>query len=149
MRRGTALCRAASFGVSFNAYGLNIEIVDRDGRSFPEGPKESNERNAPAHSETCGPAQSSGFRDFDLRPYLRDAPSRPARLSTMGTFRRSRQRRSKAARSGWRADLPHVDGRRACRHPPLFPDDPYIAANRHVTITLMREEPPIPPNFKP
>ena len=32
---------------------------------------------------------------------------------------------------------------------PLFPDDPYIAANRHVTITLMREEPPIPPNFKP
>ena len=32
---------------------------------------------------------------------------------------------------------------------PLFPDDPYIAANRRVTITLMREEPPIPPNFKP
>ena len=24
---------------------------------------------------------------------------------------------------------------------PLFPDDPYIAANRRVTITLMREEP--------
>jgi chemotaxis protein MotB len=32
---------------------------------------------------------------------------------------------------------------------PLFPDDPYIAANRRVTITLMREEPPVPPNFKP
>ena len=32
---------------------------------------------------------------------------------------------------------------------PLFPDDPYIAANRRVTITLMREEPPIPPDFKP
>jgi len=27
---------------------------------------------------------------------------------------------------------------------PLFPDDPYIAANRRVTITLMNEEPPIP-----
>ena len=24
---------------------------------------------------------------------------------------------------------------------PLFPDDPYIAANRRVTITLMREAP--------
>jgi chemotaxis protein MotB len=32
---------------------------------------------------------------------------------------------------------------------PLFPDDPYIAANRRVTITLMREEPPMPTTFKP
>ena len=32
---------------------------------------------------------------------------------------------------------------------PLFPDDPYIAANRRVTITLMREEPPIPQNMQP
>ena len=32
---------------------------------------------------------------------------------------------------------------------PLFPDDPYIAANRRVTITLMREEPPVPQNLQP
>ena len=32
---------------------------------------------------------------------------------------------------------------------PLFPDDPYVAANRRVTITLMREAPPLPPDFKP
>ena len=32
---------------------------------------------------------------------------------------------------------------------PLFPDDPTLAANRRVTITLMREEPPVPPNLKP
>jgi chemotaxis protein MotB len=32
---------------------------------------------------------------------------------------------------------------------PLFPDDPYIAANRRVTITLMREEPPIPQGARP
>jgi chemotaxis protein MotB len=32
---------------------------------------------------------------------------------------------------------------------PLFPDDPYIAANRRVTITLMREAPPVPANLKP
>ena len=32
---------------------------------------------------------------------------------------------------------------------PLFPDDPSLAANRRVTITLMREDPPLPPNFKP
>ena len=27
---------------------------------------------------------------------------------------------------------------------PLFPEDPYIAANRRVTITLMHEAPPVP-----
>jgi chemotaxis protein MotB len=32
---------------------------------------------------------------------------------------------------------------------PLFPDDPSMAANRRVTITLMREDPPLPPNLKP
>ena len=32
---------------------------------------------------------------------------------------------------------------------PLFPDDPHIAANRRVTITLLREAPPLPVGFKP
>ena len=32
---------------------------------------------------------------------------------------------------------------------PLFPDDPFVASNRRVTITLMREAPPMPVNFKP
>jgi chemotaxis protein MotB len=32
---------------------------------------------------------------------------------------------------------------------PLFPDNPYMSPNRHVTITMMREEPPIPVNLIP
>jgi hypothetical protein len=39
---------------------------------------------------------------------------------------------------------------RRCRQAdtdPLFPDDPFIAANRRVTITLMREAPPVPPDL--
>jgi chemotaxis protein MotB len=32
---------------------------------------------------------------------------------------------------------------------PLFPDNSYMSPNRRVTITLMREEPPISPDFKP
>ena len=32
---------------------------------------------------------------------------------------------------------------------PHFPDDPFVAANRRVTITLMREAPPMPVNLKP
>ena len=32
---------------------------------------------------------------------------------------------------------------------PMFPDNPYLAANRRVTITLMNEAPPLPPDMKP
>ena len=32
---------------------------------------------------------------------------------------------------------------------PLFPDNPYMSPNRRVTITLMREEPPIPADLTP
>jgi chemotaxis protein MotB len=32
---------------------------------------------------------------------------------------------------------------------PLFPDNPFMAPNRRVTITMMREEPPLPVDFKP
>jgi chemotaxis protein MotB len=32
---------------------------------------------------------------------------------------------------------------------PLFPDDASLSANRRVTITLMREAPPLPPGLKP
>lgn len=32
---------------------------------------------------------------------------------------------------------------------PLFPDMPSAAANRRVTITLIRESPSLPPNLKP
>ena len=32
---------------------------------------------------------------------------------------------------------------------PLFPEDPYLAANRRVSITLMKEAPPAPFGLKP
>jgi chemotaxis protein MotB len=32
---------------------------------------------------------------------------------------------------------------------PLFPDDPFVAANRRVTITLMSEASPLPANLRP
>jgi chemotaxis protein MotB len=32
---------------------------------------------------------------------------------------------------------------------PMFPDNPYLAANRRVTITLMDEAPALPPGLKP
>jgi chemotaxis protein MotB len=32
---------------------------------------------------------------------------------------------------------------------PMFPDNPYLAANRRVTITLLSEAPPLPFDQKP
>jgi chemotaxis protein MotB len=32
---------------------------------------------------------------------------------------------------------------------PLFPDNPFVASNRRVTILLMREAPPIPVSMRP
>jgi chemotaxis protein MotB len=32
---------------------------------------------------------------------------------------------------------------------PMFPDNPYLAANRRVTVTLLKEAPPLPYNQKP
>ena len=32
---------------------------------------------------------------------------------------------------------------------PLFPEDPSMAPNRRVTITLVREASPVPPNLQP
>jgi chemotaxis protein MotB len=40
-----------------------------------------------------------------------------------------------------------VSGKADCQ--PLFRDDPSLPANRRVTITLMREDPPLPPDTKP
>ena len=44
-------------------------------------------------------------------------------------------------------EMPEIAGRADTQ--PLFPDDPFVAANRRVTITLMREAPAMPANLKP
>jgi chemotaxis protein MotB len=51
------------------------------------------------------------------------------------------------ARAGNRLRIALVAGKAETQ--PLFPEDPHIAANRRVTITMLREAPPLPPGFKP
>ena len=132
--------------------GLNIEIVDQDGRSmFPEGSKEPYERTRRLIA-AARRRRSRRCRTGSRSPATPSASRRAAAagLRAVGAVRRPRQRGAQDPR-----------GRRACRRAhffmvagkadtqPLFPDDPYIAANRRVTITLMREAPPLPPDFKP
>jgi chemotaxis protein MotB len=130
--------------------GLNIEIVDQNGRSmFPEGSKESYERMRRLIERLAGPLKATPFR-ISITGHT-SAIRLPA-SSGYGPWELSADR-ANAVRKQLEADgVPSahfymVAGKADTQ--PLFPDDPFIAANRRVTIMLMREEPPIPPDFKP
>ncbi len=130
--------------------GLNIEIVDQDGRSmFPEGSKEPHERTRRLIQRLAAPLKATAFRvSITGHTSASRMPPQPG----YGPWELSADR-ANAVRQQLETDgMPSahfymVAGRADTQ--PLFPDDPYVAANRRVTITLMREEPPIPPNFQP
>jgi chemotaxis protein MotB len=130
--------------------GLNIEIVDQNGRSmFPEGSKEPYERTRQVIQRLAGPLKATPFR---ISIAGHSSASRLPVPAGYGPWDLSADR-ANAVRKQLEADgvptaqFSMVAGRADTQ--PLFPDDPYIAANRRVTITLLREEPPMPANFKP
>jgi chemotaxis protein MotB len=130
--------------------GLNIEIVDQDGRSmFPEGQKEPYERTRKLIQKLSGSLKSTPFR-IAITGHTAAArgPARPQ----YGPWELSADRANAVRRILEEEGVPGnhfqmVAGKADTQ--PLFPDDPFIAANRRVTISLMREEPPIPVDFKP
>jgi chemotaxis protein MotB len=130
--------------------GLNIEIVDQDGRSmFPEGSKEPYERTRRLLEKLSAPLKSTPYR---LRITGHTAASKTPPRPGYGPWELSADRANAVRRILEEEGVPtsqimEVGGKADTQ--PLFPDDPYIAANRRVTITLMREEPPIPLDFQP
>jgi chemotaxis protein MotB len=130
--------------------GLNIEIVDQDGRSmFPEGSKEPYERTRRLIQKLGVPLKSTPYRiSVTGHTAVSKMPPQPG----YGPWELSADRANAVRKILEEEGVPAshffmVAGRADTQ--PLFPDDPYIAANRRVTITLMREAPPIPLNFKP
>jgi chemotaxis protein MotB len=130
--------------------GLNIEIVDQDGRSmFPEGSKEPYERTRAVIEKIAGPLRASPYR---IAVTGHTSASRLPAKPGYGPWELSADRANVVRRILQDEGVPEghfsqVGGKADTE--PLFPDDPYIAANRRVTITLMREEPPMPLGFKP
>jgi chemotaxis protein MotB len=130
--------------------GLNLEIVDQDGRSmFADGSKVPYERTRLLIQKLAGPLKATPLR-VEIVGHTASGfvPSR----SDYDAFDLSADRANVVRQILEGEGLPpsHVfavsgkaDGA------PLFPDDPSMAANRRVTITLRREDPPLPPNFKP
>ncbi len=130
--------------------GLNVEIVDQDGRSmFPEGSKEPYERTRKVIEKIGAPLRATPYRiSVTGHTSSSRAPARPG----YGPWELSADRANVVRRILQEEGVPEghffqVAGK--ADTDPLFPDDPYIAANRRVTITLLREEPPLPLGFKP
>jgi len=130
--------------VEETANGLDIRIVDQDGRSmFGEGETEPFERTRKLFEALAG--------------QIREMPN-----AIRITGHSSAQRRNGRTIDGWRlstgralavrdilsrAGVPperfeSVSGR--ADTDPMFPDDPTIAANRRVSIVLIRAAPPVP-----
>jgi chemotaxis protein MotB len=130
--------------------GLNLEIVDQDGRSmFADGSKAPYDRTRRLIQKLAGPLKATPLRiaitGHTAAGFL---PSR----SEYGAFDLSADRANVVRQILEREGLPpahifSVSGKADGQ--PLFPDDPTLSANRRVTITLMREDPPLPPGLKP
>jgi chemotaxis protein MotB len=130
--------------------GLNLEIVDQDGRSmFPDGSKEPYERTRRLLERLAIPLKQTPLR-VSITGHTA-AGFVPAR-SDYGAFDLSADRANAVRQILQREGLPaahiySVSGE--ADNKPLFPDDPSLSANRRVTITLMRENPAVPPDLKP
>jgi chemotaxis protein MotB len=130
--------------------GLNLEIVDQDGRSmFPDGSKVPYERTRGLIQKLAAPLRATPLRISIIGHTA--AGFVPAR-SDYGAFDLSADRANAVRQILEREGLPPahifaVSGKADSQ--PLFPDDPSLSANRRVTITLMREDPPLPPGLKP
>ncbi len=129
--------------------GLNIDIVDQEGRSmFPEGSKDPYERTRRIIQKIAGPLKATPYRiSITGHTAASHTPPQP----DYGPWSLSVDRANAVGQILEEEGLPttniyEVAGK--ADTDPLFPDDPYIAANRGVTITLMREAPPVPPDLK-
>ncbi|OKL44005.1 flagellar motor protein MotB [Pseudovibrio exalbescens] len=130
--------------------GLNIMIVDQEGRSmFPEGSKY--------------PYEITRRLLAKMAPVLAQLPNRirvtghttsgySAVAASEGLWDLSTGRAIAAqhilAESGLPTDRIHSVVGKADTEP-LFPNDPYLAANRRISILLMTEEPPLPLDYQP
>jgi chemotaxis protein MotB len=130
--------------------GLNLEIVDQDGRSmFADGSKEPYEPTRRLIERLAIPLKQTPLRvSITGHTAAGFVPTR----SDYGSFDLSADRANAVRQILEREGLPAshiyaVAGKADTQ--PLFPDDPSLAANRRVTITLMKEDPALPPDLKP
>ncbi len=129
--------------------GLDIQIVDEEGRSmFPPGSRYPNERTRLLLTK--------------MAPMLAKMPNR-----IVVTGHTSAETESEVGHSAWDLSSERANTVRdiLAEHgvandrfagvigkadsDPLFPENPFMASNRRISILLKKEEPPVPPDLKP
>lgn len=130
--------------------GLNIEIVDQDGRSmFAEGAKEPFERTRRLVQKIAPSLKALPFRiSITGHTATTTVPPKPGYGPwELSADRANAVRQILAAEGVPSGHVFMVAGKADTE--PLFPDNPQMSPNRRVTITLMREEPPLPADLRP
>ncbi len=130
--------------------GLNIEIVDQDGRSmFPDGSKEPFERTRKLIERLAAPLKALPYRvSITGHTAASKVPDKPGYGGwDLSADRANAVRQILEAQGLPNGHIYEVAGK--ADTDPLFPDNPSMSPNRRVTITLMREAPPLPVDFKP
>jgi chemotaxis protein MotB len=130
--------------------GLNIEIVDQDGRSmFLDGAKDPNERTRKIIQKMAPALKAMPFRiSITGHTAASKVPPKPGYGPWELSADRANAVRQILADEGVPPGHVFMVAGKADTEP-LFPDNPTMSPNRRVTITLMREEPPLPTDFKP
>jgi chemotaxis protein MotB len=130
--------------------GLNIEIVDQDGRSmFPDGSKEPYERTRKLIQKIAPALKAMPYRISIIgHTATSNVPPKPDYGPWELSADRANAVRQILAGEGLPAGHIFMVAGKADTDP-LFPDNPMMSPNRRVTITLMREAPPIPPDLSP
>jgi chemotaxis protein MotB len=130
--------------------GLNITLVDQDGRSmFPEGSKYPYEvtrrllaRMAPVIAQMPNRIQITGHTTSG------GLTTNPGYTNWELSADRANAARQILSDYGIPSDRFYgVVGKADTE--PLFPNDPYLAANRRIGILLMKEDPPLPLGHTP
>lgn len=130
--------------------GLHIQIVDQEGRSmFPEGSKYPYEATRQAIAVMTPILKSLPNQ---IRVTGHTAAGATYQTASYGPWELSTDRANVIRRMMEEFGLPSerifsVVGKGDAE--PLFPNDPYLAANRRISILVMQESPPVPIELKP
>lgn len=130
--------------------GMNIQLTDQDGRSmFPPGHAEPYERTRLVIEQISAVIQQLPNRII-ITGHTDASPldGTPGYSNWELTADRANATRRILQTHGLPADqFSQVAGKADTE--PLFPEDPYLPANRRVSILLLNEAPVTPPGFRP
>jgi len=129
--------------------GLNVDLVDQDGESmFREGSKEPDERMRRILEKLAEPLRAAPFRISITGHTATPRETTSAAGNWQLSIDRANAVRQILEQSGYpSANVFRVAGR--ADTDPLIKEDPTSAPNRRVTITLVYEPPPVPPDLTP